>query len=233
MKKYDEFYILKIDISKYFYNIDHDVLKSLIKPYLDNDEYLYICSVIDSTNKKYINETIVKLKNHELSYNVKCREEIENIPLYAYKKGLPIGNLTSQFLAIYYLNELDHYIIHDLKLPKYIRYMDDFIIMCEDKEKLKEALAKIEEVLNNKYKLKLNRKKTKLIKSSNGFTFLGYRFRVINRKTIVTLCSSTKNRIKKKVKENKYLYKNGYINFEKVFSSVNTYLYGFKYGSKL
>ena len=67
MKKYDEFYILKIDISKYFYNIDHDVLKSLIKPYLDNDEYLYICSVIDSTNQKYINETIVKLKNHELS----------------------------------------------------------------------------------------------------------------------------------------------------------------------
>lgn len=233
MKKYDKFYILKIDISKYFYNIDHDVLKSLIKPYLDNDEYLYICSVIDSTNQKYINETIVKLKNHELSYNVKRREEIENIPLYAYKKGLPIGNLTSQFLAIYYLNELDHYIIHDLKLPKYIRYMDDFIIMSEDKEKLKEALAKIEEVLNNKYKLKLNRKKTKLIKSSNGFTFLGYRFRVINRKTIITLCSSTKNRIKKKVKENKYLYKNGYINFEKVFSSVNTYLYGFKYGSKL
>ena len=193
MKKYDEFYILKIDISKYFYNIDHDVLKSLIKPYLDNDEYLYICSVIDSTNQKYINKTIVKLKNHELSYNVKRREEIEDIPLYAYKKGLPIGNLTSQFLAIYYLNELDHYIIHDLKLPKYIRYMDDFIIMSEDKEKLKEALAKIEEVLNNKYKLKLNRKKTKLIKSSNGFTFLGYRFKVINRKTIVTLCSSTKN----------------------------------------
>lgn len=233
MKKYKEFYILKIDISKYFYSIDHDVLKNMIKPYLNEEEIYYMNKVIDSTNNKYINETINKLKEYELMYNTKRREEIKNIPLYAKGKGLPIGNLTSQFLAIYYLNELDHYIIHDVKLPKYIRYMDDFIIFSNDKEKLKKSLIKIENILKTKYKLKLNIKKTKLHNSKNGFTFLGYRFRVIDNKTIINLCSSTKNRIRKRVKEIKYLYFNNYIDFQSAFSGINTYLYGFKYGSKL
>lgn len=233
MKKHEKFYILKLDISKYFYSIDHEILKSMIKPYLSPKENLFMDKIIDSTNNEYINKTINKLKERELSYNKVRKAEIEHIPLYAPGKGLPIGNLTSQFLAIYYLNELDHYIIHDLKFPKYIRYMDDFIIFSEDKEKLKEAKILIEKYLNEKLKLKLNTKKTVISSSSEGFVFLGYKFKVINKKTIIIICKSTKERIKKRVKEVNYLYKHNYINFEKTFSSINTYRYGFKYGSKL
>ena len=114
--KYDNFYVLKLDISKYFYSVDHDVLKKLMADKLDIYEYDIISKIIDSTNKIYINETINELK---LKNSV-------DIPLYEYGKGLPIGNMTSQFLSIYYLNKLDHFIVHDLKLKYYVRYMDYF-----------------------------------------------------------------------------------------------------------
>lgn len=233
MKKYKEFYILKLDIKKHFYNIDHDILKSMLKPYLKDYEYNITSKIIDSTNEDYVNLYINKLKYNELKKVKVRREEIENIPIYKYNKGLPIGNLTSQFLAIYYLNGLDHYIIHNLKLKRYVRYMDDFIIMSENKEYLKECKNKIIEFLNNKLKLEVNKKKTYITSSKEGFCFLGYKYRVIDNKTIITLCSGTKKRIKEKLKYDKYLINKNKDNFEKVFCSVNNYLYSFKYGSKL
>ncbi len=98
-KKYKQMYCLKIDIKKYFYTIDHDILKSLLIDKLDEDEYDLICKIIDSTNKPYINETIDKI----------TKDKNIDIPRYEYKKGLPIGNMTSQFLSIYYLYKLDHF----------------------------------------------------------------------------------------------------------------------------
>lgn len=59
-KKYDKFYFLKIDIYKYFYSIDHNVLKSLLIDKLDSNEYDIICNIIDSTNREYINNYIDK-----------------------------------------------------------------------------------------------------------------------------------------------------------------------------
>ena len=79
--KYKNFYILKIDISKYFYSIDHEVLKSLLIDKLDSYEYDLICKIIDSTNEEYINETINKIMK---------KNNIE-IPLYYHGRGLPIG----------------------------------------------------------------------------------------------------------------------------------------------
>ena len=123
--KYDNFYVLKMDISKYFYSIDHEVLKKLMADKLDTYEYDIISKIIDSTNKNYINETINKVKKNN------------DIPLYEYNKGLPIGNMTSQFLSIYYLYKLDHFIVNDLHLKYYVRYMDDFIVLDNDIKKLK------------------------------------------------------------------------------------------------
>lgn len=115
LKKEGNFYCLKIDISKYFYNINHEVLKKMIEDKLDKDEFLCIDKVIDSTNQEYINNHIRNLK---AKYNAK------DIPLYQKGKGLPIGNLTSQFLAIFYFHELDHKIVHNYKIKYYVRYMD-------------------------------------------------------------------------------------------------------------
>lgn len=114
-KKYDKFYILKLDISKYFYNIDHKVLKELIKDKFNNDIYDFLCMIIDSTNKEYVNEKIEELS---IKYG------INDLPRYNHGKGLGIGNMSSQFFAIYYLYKVDHYIIHTLGLKYYVRYMD-------------------------------------------------------------------------------------------------------------
>ena len=232
-KKYDKFYILKMDISKYFYSIDHEVLKNMLCNDLDDNEYKIMCNIIDSTNYDYINDTIDKLKNIELNSTSTRIKEINEIPHYNKGKGLPIGNMTSQFLAIYYLYKLDHKIIHDYKLKYFLRYMDDIVIIHNDYNYLVNINNKIEKELNNNFKLKINTKKTMITDNSNGFTFLGYRFRSINNKTIINISNSTRIRIKKRIKEVNYLYKHDKMKLETAFSSINTFLFGFKYGSRL
>ena len=232
-KRYNKFYILKMDISKYFYSIDHDVLKDMLKSDLDDIEYKIISNIIDSTNYNYINSNIDKLKSIELNSKSTRIKEIKEIPHYNYKKGLPIGNMTSQFLAIYYLYKLDYKIVHDYHLKYYLRYMDDFIIIHNDYNYLVNIKNKIINELNNNYKLKINNKKTFITDNNNGFTYLGYRFRVIYNKTIINVSNSTRIRVKKRIKEVSYLYKHDRMKLETAFSSINTYSYGFKYGSRL
>lgn len=190
-KNNKDIYYLKFDIKKYFYNIDHNILKELLTKKI-KDEYSLniIYKIIDSTNKDYINKTIKK-------YNIDI--------LYKNNKGLPIGNMSSQILAIYYLNELDHYIKEKLKIKYYVKYMDDGVIIHNDKEYLKYCLKEIEKIVY-KYKLELN-EKTKIGKICNGIDFLGFRFYVINKKVILRLRNNTKKRFKKRIK-NMYKYKN-------------------------
>lgn len=85
--------------------------------------------------------------------------------------GLGLGSQISQVIASIYLNELDHLIKDKLRFKYYGRYMDDGYIICESKERLQNCLAQIE-ILFNKLKLKLNRKKTHIIPIKHGFTFL-------------------------------------------------------------
>ena len=104
---------------------------------LDSYSYNFICDILSSTNSIYVNEKINKIKKYYISLFPNNKKEIEKIPIYEYNKGLPIGNMTSQFLSIFYLYELDHKIIHDYKIKYYIHYMDDFILIDKDKNKLK------------------------------------------------------------------------------------------------
>ena len=110
-RKYTNFYILKIDLSKYFYSIDHQLLKELLKDKLNDYEYHLIEVMIDSTNHNYVNDTIIKLKEKELEKKHKAKE-INKLPLYEQGKGLAIGMMTNQILAIFYLYKLHNYIIH-------------------------------------------------------------------------------------------------------------------------
>lgn len=213
-RKYDDFYYLKFDISKYFYNIDHDVIKDIIKSKIKDKKVLNIINnIIDSTDSEYVNNEINKLKANEINrinkLNISNKEkkikmdEINNIPYYRKRKGLPIGNMTSQILAITYLNELDHYIKEKLKIKYYIRYMDDGILIHYDKEYLKYCLREIEKILN-KYELKVNPKKTKINNIKSGMDFLGFRFYVKNNKIILKLRNDCKKRFKKKIKNFNY-----------------------------
>lgn len=219
--KYDTFYYLKFDISKYFYNIDHEIVKKLINKKIKDKKVINIINnIIDSTNREYVNNEINNLKNGEIErinklniseYEKEIKiKEINNISYYKNGKGLPIGNMTSQILAGTYLNELDHYIKEKLKIKYYIRYMDDGILLHNDKEYLKYCLKEIEKILNL-YKLKLNPKKTKINNIKTGIDFLGFRFYIKNDKIILKLRNDCKKRFKKKMKKFDYDVYQSYI----------------------
>jgi len=86
---------------------------------------------------------------------------------------MPIGNLTSQIFANIYLNELDRFVKHKLKVKCYLRYGDDFILIHQDLEKLKICREQTILFLTEKLKLNLNPKNDKILKPSHGLKFLG------------------------------------------------------------
>ncbi|MBR2707806.1 MAG: hypothetical protein IKE90_00035 [Bacilli bacterium] len=219
-RKYDNFYFLKLDISKYFYSIDHNILKEILKKKIkDKDALNIIFSIIDSTNKKYINEEIKKLKENRINYlkntnlnnKDKLIKEVEEIPLYKESKGVGLGSQTSQSIGLIYLYEINHYIKEYLHIKYVINYVDDFVIIHGNKEYLKYCLSKIKVKLEKEYKLKLNPKKTRIDNIKNGIDFLGYRFYIKDDKVILKLRKRNKNNFKKKANNLKLLKKYNYI----------------------
>ena len=88
---------------------------------------------------------------------------------------MPLGNLTSQFFANLYLNELDQFVKHKLRAKHYIRYVDDFVILHELKEQLEEWEVKIDNFLKDKLKIELHPSKSHILKLNSGINFLGFR----------------------------------------------------------
>ena len=133
-----------------------------------------------------------------------------------YKKvqehGLNIGEMTNQVLAIFYLNDLDHFIKEKLKVKGYIRYQDDFLVYCENKVTLKEYKKKIEKFLN-KEKLKFN-PKTRIYNSNNNFIFVG-----VNKYGEYSHYRNVKRRIKEEI----YECKMGKIDTYQFFCSVQCF----------
>ena len=205
----DNIYVLKLDIKKYFYNIDHEILlKKLNKLIKDEKIFNIIKEIVNSTDEEYVNKNIEKVIINEINYykdlNISDKDikinELMNIPKYKKGKGLTIGSLSSQILAIYYLNDIDHYIKEKLHCKYYVRYMDDMIIFDVDKEHLKEIKNKVEDKLKD-IKLELN-DKTNIYNLKHGFNFLGYRFILNNKRLIIKINNKTKKRIIKKLKHN-------------------------------
>lgn len=204
---YDKVYVLKIDIKKYFFNIDHKILLTKLREIVkDDDLYSLIKNIVDSSDQDYINDNIENVKqamiNKIVNKNIKDKQyhidSIKNLPYYKKGKGLPIGNLSSQILAIFYLNDVDHFIKEKLKLKYYIRYMDDFLIFHYDKEYLKYCLKYI---VNKLKRLQLDiNDKTNIYDLNHGASFLGYRFKLVEKKLIIRINNQTKRRIKRKMK---------------------------------
>lgn len=134
-------------------------------------------------------------------------------------RGIPIGNLTSQLFANLYLNELDYFIKHDLRIKYYIRYMDDWIISAPDKEYLWDTLKQIKIFLQEELFLELNNK-TSIFPISQGIDFLGYRIWATHR----LLRKSSKKRIKRKLKMYQKLHKENKIKINKITSSLMSWL---------
>ena len=176
---WNEYYILKMDVAKYFDNIDKQILLKIIRRKIKDEKLLWLIKEI----------------------------------LYAQprEKGLEIGNYTSQMFANIYLNEIDQYIKHELKIKYYCRYLDDSIVIVKTKQEAKEALAKIQEFLRDNLKLELN-KKTQIFKSKQGVNFCGYKINEYRLK----IRDKGKRKLKKKVKKLKKQIKDGTLTSKEV-----------------
>ena len=224
-KKYDNIYVLKIDISKYFYSIDHKVLKRMLISKLNNDEYDLVSKFIDSTDYDYVNKRMEKIKNKlkTITTNSYRLNEIEEIPYYLNGKGLTIGNVSSQILSIFYLSELDFYIINNLRCKYMLRYCDDIIILHNDKEYLYEVFEKIKDKMNE-YKLRINPKKSFITKLNKGVVFCGNYIKVNNKKTIINKCNANRLRIRRNIKKINLKFNINKISYKSYFTSINCYI---------
>lgn len=135
----DSGYFLRIDIKKFFYNISHNKLNSILRKYIK-------CNFALALFEMFYGED---------------------------KIGIPLGNVTSQLLANLILNEVDHFAKRELKAKYYLRYMDDIIILSNDKDYLRTALSACR-VFIASLELETN-KKTIIGKIKNGVDFVGYR----------------------------------------------------------
>lgn len=162
-RKPETWYYLKLDISKYFYRIDHAVLLDILKRRIEDKQVLGLLDrIINNPNMRFGLPPGVNAEN--------CPDE-ERLS----DRGMPIGNLTSQLFANIYLNELDQYCKHVLKTRHYIRYMDDMIILSNDKEQLAYYRNCIDAFLKEFLHLDLNKKKTAIRPIHLGIEFVGYR----------------------------------------------------------
>ena len=198
---------LKLDIKGFFMSIDKNILAVRLIAYIekeykkeDKDLILYLLKKIIGNNP--VEDVIFR------SSSEKWNDLDKNKSLFFTKAGcgLPIGNLTSQIFANFYMSYLDHYIKHHLKIRYYGRYVDDFILMHEDKDYLKLCHRNIILFLEKELHLVLNHRKTILQKVEHGIKFLGtvieIRHENIRRRTVRNINTCTKN-INKEVKEGK------------------------------
>jgi retron-type reverse transcriptase len=148
-------YFMHLDVKKYFPNINHNTLKTILKRHIKEQDVLELFYII-------INSTLPDNNAHMPDLFSSGRI------------GLPIGNLTSQFLANLYLNELDQYVKHELKIKHYIRYMDDFVVFGNDKAMLKQWEKDIVLFCKNKLQLALHIKGG-IKHYYEGLGFLGFK----------------------------------------------------------
>lgn len=161
-------FALKCDISKFFDSIDHDILTALIKRKISDENCFGLI------------EKIIKSFEKEPG------------------KGLPLGNVTSQLFANIYLNELDQFIKHKLKIKFYLRYCDDFVILDKSREYLDGLINETSGFLDENLKLKLHPRKIIICKYHQGVDFLGYVTRPYHR----ILRMRTKKRMFRRISKN-------------------------------
>ncbi len=206
-RKAGKHYYLKLDISKFFYSIDHEILIDILKRRIADNRMINLLKTI--------------IISEDTDFGLPEGFITDYPPLTGSSLGLPIGNLTSQMFANIYLNELDQFCKHKLKIRQYIRYMDDIIILGNDKKHLIYLKNEIENFVNNKLRLRLNNK-TAIRPIGMGIEFVGYKVWP----THIKIRKSSVIRMKMRLKEVQHLYSKGLIDIDELRSVLASY-FGF------
>lgn len=173
-------YTFKADIRHYFKEVSHEVLLKIIKRKIRDEKVVWLV-------KRILGNFYTKIK----------------------EKGMPLGNLTSQFFANVYLNELDYFVKHKLKAKYYIRYVDDFVILHSSKKQLELWKEQINKFLKEELKIELHPEKSKIIPLSKGIDFVGFRnfyyFKLLRQRNIKNMTSKIRDYKEEKISKEKIL----------------------------
>ena len=202
----NKWYYLKLDFSKYFYRIDHEVLKKRIdKKISDKRVRQWLYSKIDNPYEKF------GLPKGMRPEDVKDDEWLAD-------KGMPIGALISQMLANLFNDPLDQYCKRELRIRYYIRYQDDVIILSNSKKQLHDWKKKIERFANEEMLMDFN-DKVCIRPISLGIDFCGYR----NYPTHIKIRKSTTKRMKRRLKKLMRQYEDGEVTLDYCRSVLDSY----------
>ncbi|MCX6741655.1 MAG: reverse transcriptase domain-containing protein [Candidatus Pacearchaeota archaeon] len=180
------------------------VLKADIRHYFEEVDHSVLINII---HKKINDERVIWLISKILANGFK-------------EKGMPLGNLTSQFFANVYLNELDQFVKHKLRAKYYIRYVDDFVFLHESKEQLETWKKEINEFLQQNLKIELHKNKSQVLRLNKGIKFLGFRVFYSHK----LLRKSNVNKFEREFSHLKILFDEGLITREKVLESLEGWL---------
>lgn len=205
-RKPNKWYYLKLDISKYFYRVDHAILIKILERRIKDKDLMWLLGTIINSEKAF-----------GLPPGVEPGDCVPEDRLM--DKGMPIGNLTSQMFANFYLNELDQFCKHELRIRYYIRYMDDVIILYHDKKYLHSLKSDIEVFLSDSLALDLNNK-TCIRPISTGIDFVGYQLWP----THVKIKKKTALKMKRRLKYLQKAYSRKEVGLDEVNASVQSYL---------
>lgn len=198
-------WVLKMDIKKYFFTIDHQILlKDISKKILD----VKVLNLIQKILATYTSSS-------EYYYQFSDDTLFD----YGRNRGLPIGNLTSQLFANYFLNKMDRFIKQALKFKHYIRYMDDFLIFSKDKDRLKNAFDELKNFCNS-IRLRLHNTKCQIFPYTNGIKFLGFHIYRCRKRILRENLIRFRNRFRKRCRD----YLNKDIAWENLLMSLNGWL---------
>jgi hypothetical protein len=152
-------YVLKADISKFFYSVDHAIMLSVLSRHIADKRVLALMAAILASSE-----------------DARFRAYFPGDDLFALQRptGIPIGNLTSQLFSNVYLGELDHFVKQQLLWKPYLRYMDDFLLFGAGKQELWAVLSRIEAFLAEKLRLRVHPVKRSVAPVRRGIDWVGY-----------------------------------------------------------
>ncbi len=205
-------YVLQCDVRKYFASIDHEILKLMLRRKIKCPDTVWLMElIIDASNPQ---ERITDYFPGDDLFTAGER-----------RRGLPIGNLTSQFLANVYLDGFDHFVKERLEARKYVRYVDDFAIFSDDRRCLAEARVEIEDCLA-RLRLKIHPVKNQLFETRHGANFLG--FRVFQDR--IRVRTENLRRARRRLRRLQARYHAGDIDSTKVRESIRSWIAHLEHG---
>lgn len=216
VKQYgSNFYVMTYDFKSFFDSIPHATCFRVINEMFEDEQIRWLTMEII---KSYYREDIQKIDNH-------TQREAESWKLeHNQYNGICLGSQVSQIMALVVPNELDHYIKDHRSTRHYIRYMDDGILMSNDKQLLWELYDGMKNVVA-RLGLRFNPKKTKIVKATRGFVFMKVRYRVTEDGRIIrTLVRSGITRMRRKLKKLYKKYQSGLLTLDNIFDSIQSWL---------